>query len=90
MDEQQLVTAASKLVSQYADRVSPDVLDDLREYDDVGEPGELISVLIAHLANTAQPITPAERDELAALAEATGEGGEYLSKLKVSRIGDSS
>lgn len=84
MNEQEIVTAASKLPDRYADRVSPDVLADLREYDDVGEPGELISVLIAHLAKAGKPVTVAERDELADLAEATGEGREHLANLTVS------
>lgn len=84
MNEHQIATAASNLVDHYADRVSPDVLADLREFDDVGEPGELISVLIAHLAQAGEPVTPAERDELVALAEATGEGREFIGKLTVS------
>lgn len=81
MDEQQIASATSNLLDRFSDRVSPDVLADLREYDEVGEHGELISVLIAHLAKFSKPLTPEERDELVALAEATGEGTEYLNSL---------
>lgn len=84
MDAQQVASAAAKLLDRYTDRVSPDVLADLREYDEVGEPGELISVWIAHLAKSNKPLTGAERDELVALAEATGEGTEYVNALTVS------
>lgn len=84
MTEQEFVDRVHALTEQYAARLPADVLDSLRTFDAVGEWGELVSELTACLAQDGIPITPAERDELAALVEATGEGREFIGKLTVS------
>lgn len=45
--------------------------------------GEALSVLAAAPAESSAQITAAERDELAELAEATGEGAEFVAQLSV-------
>lgn len=83
MNPEDVSETARALPERYADRLSADVLEGLQLMRDGGEFGELISLLAAALAKTQTPVTSVERDELRALAEATGEGGEYLDALTV-------
>lgn len=83
MTEDEMITRASKLPDRYAERVPADVLEGLRMMDDGGEYGELVSELTAALAKRQIPVSPAERDELRALADATGEGSEHVDRLTV-------
>lgn len=83
MTEDDIIARASRLPDQYADRIPREVLDGLRLMDDGGEYGELVSELTATLAAHHVPVSAAERDELRALADATGEGREYTDKLTV-------
>lgn len=83
MGEIELLDRIHALPERYATRLPADVLESLRTFDSVGEWGELVSELTACLAQDRIPITPAERDDLVALAEATGEGKEYLNSLTV-------
>lgn len=83
MDEAEVSRRAAALPEQYADRIPQPQLDGLRSLARGGEWGELIDALTAGLAKRELPVTSAERDELRALAEATGEGGEYLDGLTV-------
>lgn len=55
----------------------------IRELASVGERAEAVSNLIAALAQSGAVVTPAERDELRALAQETGEGDEFLDGLTV-------
>ena len=83
MNESDVAQRFATLLDQYADRISDGVLHDVRGWDAGGEYGEALSVLVASLAETSTTVTAAERDELAALAQWTGEGGEYVAKLTV-------
>lgn len=83
MTEDELIDRAEVLPDQYAERVPSDALRRLRLFRSGGEYGELVSELIATLAKTDATVTPAERDELTTLADATGEGHEWLGQLTV-------
>ncbi|MQA78782.1 MAG: hypothetical protein GEV10_09955 [Streptosporangiales bacterium] len=82
MDEKETARRAKALPDRFADRVG-DELSILRSHAAGGEWGELVDDLLATLAKHKAPVTPAERDELRALAEATGEGGKYVDGLTV-------
>lgn len=83
MNQDDVIKAGRELPERYADRVSPEVRDGMQLMRDGGEYGELVGLLTAALAKSGVPITAAERDELRQLAEATGEGGEYVDGLTV-------
>jgi hypothetical protein len=70
MDEHEIARRASALPSRFADRVPPHTLESLELMEEGGEYGELAIELTASLAATHAPVTPEERDELAALLEA--------------------
>jgi hypothetical protein len=84
MNETEVAQRFATLLDRYAGRIPDDVLADIRGWDSGGEYGEALSNLVACLAQAGVSVTAAERDELAALAEATGEGSEYVAKLTVS------
>lgn len=83
MTEDELIERTAVLPERYADRLPAETVEDLRVYEGAGEPGELISLLIAALAEYQSPVSPAERNELRALAGAMDERGEYVNKLTV-------
>jgi hypothetical protein len=55
------------LVERLADRIPPEKLTAYRTYSDVGEWAELVDLLCAGLLKNHIPVTPDERDRLAAL-----------------------
>lgn len=83
MNEEELVSRASQLPDQFGPRLPEMQAAMLRKVEGGGEWGILVSDTIAALAKAGAAVTPSERDELRALAEATGEGGEYLEGLIV-------
>ncbi|HEX6447821.1 MAG TPA: hypothetical protein VF053_22170 [Streptosporangiales bacterium] len=84
MTEDEIITRASRLPDRFAGRIPDDVLVGLRLMDDGGEYGELVGELTAALAVNHTPVSAAERDELRVLADATGEGIDYVGQLVVS------
>lgn len=83
MNIDELIARTDAAFDTYTGRVPAATLQGIREMASVGERGEALSELLATLAKHKAPVTPAERDELRALVEATGEGGEYLDGLTV-------
>lgn len=87
MDSRELLKRTDAAVAAFAGRVPERHLAGIREMADVGEPGEAVSNLVAALAQHGAQVTPVERDELRALVDATGEGGEWIDQVSV-RGGD--
>ena len=83
MDDSDVAQIFATLPDRYANRLPNDVLAYVRGWDSGGEYGEALSVLTAYLAHSGTAVTEDERDELAELAEATGEGREFVPKLTV-------
>lgn len=79
----ELIRRAADLPDQYADRIPVPQLDGLRSLARGGQWGELVDALLAGLVKRHQVVTAAERDELRALVDATGAGGEWLDQLTV-------
>jgi hypothetical protein len=83
MDEHDLARRAYALPDTFAARLSPADLASVREFAEVGEWGEELDLLVAILSGTSQPVSVAERDELAALASAVGMPVEPVGRLIV-------
>jgi len=83
MDRYEVARRASELPVRFADRIPPDTLESLKLMDEGGEYGELTIELAASLAAHNTPVTPAERDELLALLEATDMPADPIRKLNV-------
>lgn len=83
MNLDEMITRTDAAFDTYAGRVPAATMQGIREMASVGERGEAVSELLATLAKHKAPVTLAERDELRALAEATGEGREYLEGLTI-------
>lgn len=81
MDTHEIIRRTDTALDTFADRVPERHVEGLREMAEVGERGELVSNLIAALANANAPVTAAERGELRELADATGEGHDWLGQL---------
>lgn len=83
MDRSELSRRAKALPDRFADRLDPTGLRHVREDLGAGEWAEGLDNLIAGLANLNAPVTPEERDELAALLEAINLPTDPLSALTV-------
>ena len=83
MDEHDLAQRAYALPDTFAGRLSPADLASVREFAEAGEWGEELDLLVAALSGTSQPVSVAERDELAALASAVGMPVEPVGRLIV-------
>jgi len=83
MDEYEIARRASKLPDQFANRLDPEKLEDLRAMDMGGEHGELTIELAATLAVHGTPVSAAERDELQALLDAMGMPTDPIQHLSV-------
>lgn len=83
MNRDELDQRTVQLAATFADRLDPKDAADVAEYADVGEWGEAIDLVIACLTQDRIPVTPAERDELAALLTAMGESTSGLANLTV-------
>lgn len=83
MDEHDLAQRAYALPDTFAGRLSPADLASVREFAEAGEWGEELDLLVAALSGTSQPVSAAERDELAALASAVGMPVEPVGRLIV-------
>lgn len=88
MDKHERARRANALPDRFEDRLDPADLQDIRTMMRGGEWGVGLDVLLAALASTGTPITPDERDELAALAEATGMDGARLEELTIQGVTD--
>lgn len=84
MNADDLADRVTRLPAAFADRIAPDVAADLDEYAEVGEYGELVSVLTAHLARHKHSVTEAEYQELAELARAVHEE-ESIPRLAITK-----
>lgn len=83
MDNRELLKRTDAAVAAFADRVPERHMAGIREMADVGEPGEAVSNLVAAIVQHGTQVTSVERDELRALVDATGEGGEWLDQVSV-------
>jgi hypothetical protein len=83
MDERDLAERAYVLPDKFAERLSPADLASVREFAEAGEWGEELDLLVAVLSGTRQPVSVAERDELAVLASAVGMPVEPVGRLVV-------
>jgi hypothetical protein len=83
MNESEIIERAEVLPDRFADRLPAQTLDSLRLMEIGGEYGELTIELAASLAARSVPVTPAERDELAALLAATGMPADPIAQLNV-------
>lgn len=84
MDDYEVVRRTDAAVQKFAGRIPDESMPGIRELAEVGEQGEAVSNLLASLVTSGAAVTAAERDELRALADATGEGTEYVGQLVVS------
>lgn len=83
MNDDELMSRAAELPSRFGPRLPDDHAAVLLRIEGGGEWDMLVTETIAALAKHKAPVTSAERDELRELAEATGEGGEYVAALTV-------
>ena len=83
MDEYEIARRASKLPDQFANRLDPEKIEDLRAMDMGGEHGELTIELAATLAVHGTPVSAAERDELQTLLDAMGMPTDPIQHLSV-------
>ena len=72
MDQYELAERAYALPGRFADRRDPAGLADVRDCAQAGEWAEEIDLLLSCLRHGRRPVTAAEREELAALLQATG------------------
>ncbi len=83
MNETDIVERAEALPGHFADRLPAQTMNSLRLMEAGGEYGELTIELAATLAARNVPVTPAERDELAALLDAMGLPADPIARLNV-------
>lgn len=79
----ELIARCRESVELYEDRLSETSLMVIRMHLAGGEWGEVVSNLVADLANSHTAVTRAERDGLEELVVAVGEGEEFLVELVV-------
>jgi hypothetical protein len=82
-----VTTRLKALPEPFAARVHWKVSYDVGEAARAGDWGEALDVLLAGLIKGSAPVSPAERDELAALLEATGQPAGAVARLSVSQPG---
>jgi hypothetical protein len=85
-----IITRLKALPEPFADRL--DWVDRRLRFDvgraaRSGEWGTALDVLLAALAKSGAPVSPAERDELAAMLEATGQPAGAVARLSISPPG---
>jgi predicted transcriptional regulator len=80
MEYDQFATMVERLLNRLVDRVPAAVIQDLREYEEAGELGELVSLLAAVVVKRHIPITEPERVDLYAVVDFIGEPVAPLSK----------
>ena len=85
--EADIITRLKALPEPFAERVHWKVGFDVFNAARAGEWSEALDVLLAALINTNVPVSAAERDELAALLEATGQPAGAAARLSVSQPG---
>lgn len=83
MDDQELSRRAKALPDRFDGRTSPEWLTYARSALQAGEWGEGLEILLAGLAKDHIPVSADERDELAALLNATGLPADPLDTLNV-------
>jgi hypothetical protein len=82
-----ILTRLKALPEPFAERVHWKVSFDVFDAVRAGEWSEALDVLLAGLINGNAPVSAAERDELAALLEATGQPAGAVARLSVARPG---
>jgi hypothetical protein len=82
-----IVTRLRALPEPFAERLHWKASFDVFHAARAGEWAEALDVLLAALINTNVPVSAAERDELAALLEATGQPAGAAARLSVSQPG---
>ena len=83
MDAYETARRADALPDLFATRVPEQTLASLRRMRRGGEHGELVIELTASLANSGAQVSPAEKEELRALLEATEMPTDPLDQLAV-------
>jgi hypothetical protein len=83
MDAYEIARRANALPDLFAARVPEQTLTSLRQMRGGGEHGELVIELTASLANSGARVSPAEKEELRALLEATEMPTHLLDRLVV-------
>lgn len=86
MNQTEIATRVNAIPDRFADRLDSAGLADVRDAARAGEWGEALDVLIAGLNDSNALVSPAERDELAALLEATGLPVGAVAKLRVGLV----
>jgi hypothetical protein len=83
MDAYEIARRADALPDLFATRVPEQTLTSLHRMRSGGEHGELVIELTASLANSGARVSPAEKEELRALLEATEMPTDPLDQLAV-------
>ena len=83
--EADIITRLKALPEPFAERLHGKVSFDVSNAARAGEWSEALDVLLAGLINGNAPVSAAERDELAALLEATGQPVGAVARLSVRR-----
>lgn len=81
MDTQELSERAQALPDRFAGRFDADQLREIRGILGEGEWDVGLDILASVLTTSAAPVSPEERDELAALLSALGDPTDRLSRL---------
>lgn len=76
-------SAVEHLPERYANRLPEHDRQDVEEFRDAGEWGELVDLLVASLRDTHAPVTTAERDELRQLMQDMNHPTDKLSTLRI-------
>lgn len=84
MNQSEIMTRVNALPGRFAGRISPEGLADVHDAARAGEWAEALDVLLAGLVKSNAPVSPAERDELATLLEATGLSSGAVTSLRLS------
>jgi hypothetical protein len=82
-----IATRLKALPEPFAERLHWQVRVGVHKAVRTGEWGQALDVLLAGLIKTSAPISPAERDELAAMLEATGQPAGAVARLSVRQPG---
>jgi len=83
MDAYEIARRADALPDLFATRIAEQTLTSLQQMRRGGEHGELVIELTASLANSGARVSPAEKEELRALLEATEMPTHLLNRLVV-------
>jgi hypothetical protein len=83
VNQTEIMTRVNALPDRFAGRLTSEGLADVRDAARAGEWAEALDVLIAGLIKGNAMVSLAERDELAALLEATGLQVETVARLRL-------